>query len=100
LAKDLISKLLVVNPYERLDGEGIMSHPWIKGEGTPRKKLPCVLGEMVKFNARRKLKRATSAVLGAIRLKNLMQKGKTQNPGTSKMLLPPQLLMQEQNNFF
>ena len=28
--------LLVVDPSQRLTGEGLMAHPWIKGEGTPR----------------------------------------------------------------
>ena len=67
LAKDLINKLLVVEPKDRLDGDGIMAHPWIKGEGTPRKELPTVLGQIKMFNAKRKFKKVGSAVAAAIR---------------------------------
>jgi len=30
-AKDLIRKLLVVEPSERLNADGILAHPWIVG---------------------------------------------------------------------
>ena len=36
LAKDLINKLLVVEPTQRLNAEEILAHPWIVGEDTPR----------------------------------------------------------------
>ena len=71
LAKDLITKLLVVDPAQRLDGEGVMSHPWIKGEGTPRKQLEYVTGEMKKFNARRKFRKVASVVVAGVRWKKL-----------------------------
>lgn len=34
-AKDFITKLLVADPAERLSGDEIMNHPWIKGQMTP-----------------------------------------------------------------
>lgn len=73
MAKDLISQLLVVEPAQRMDGEGIMSHPWIKGEGTPRKELPTVLGEIKKFNARRKFRKVASVVMVGMRWKKLTE---------------------------
>lgn len=30
--KDLISQLLTVDPNDRINGEDIMNHPWLKGE--------------------------------------------------------------------
>jgi serine/threonine protein kinase len=39
-AKNLIKQLLVVEPTMRLDAEGILSHPWVVGEGTPSNELP------------------------------------------------------------
>lgn len=62
LAKDLISKLLVVNPAQRLSGDGILAHPWIKGEGTPRTQMPSVVERVKSFNARRKLKKAGTMI--------------------------------------
>ena len=76
MAKDLIRCLLVVNPQERLDADGIMAHPWVKGEGTPREELPQVLPNIRKFNARRRLKKAGTAVIGSIRWRRLAQKSK------------------------
>lgn len=76
MAKDLISKLLVVNPAKRLDADGIMAHPWIKGEGTPREEMPGVLNNIRKFNARRRLKKAGTAVIGSIRWRRLAQTNK------------------------
>lgn len=71
MAKDLIRCLLVVVPSQRLDADGIMAHPWVKGEGTPREELPNVLPNIRKFNARRRLKKAGTAVIGSIRWRRL-----------------------------
>ena len=76
MAKELIRSLLVVTPSHRLDADGIMAHPWIKGEGTPREELPQVLPNIRKFNARRRLKKAGTAVIGSIRWRRLAQKSK------------------------
>ena len=53
-----------------------MAHPWVKGEGTPREELPQVLPNIRKFNARRRLKKAGTAVIGSIRWRRLAQKSK------------------------
>ncbi len=87
LAKDLISKLLTVNPSERLDADGIMSHPWIKGEGTPREEMPEVISNIRKFNARRRLKKAGTAVIGSIRWLKLAQAAKGNVPQSSKQVM-------------
>lgn len=39
MAKDLIKKILTVEPSKRITAESILEHPWILGEKTPRKKL-------------------------------------------------------------
>lgn len=76
LAKDLISKLLIVNPSQRLDADGIMGHPWIRGEGTPREEMPHVFSNLKKFNARRRLKKAGTAIIGSIRWRKLAMANK------------------------
>ena len=72
LAKDLIRQLLVVDPAKRLNADGILAHPWIKGEDTPREELQGFNENMRKFNARRKLRRAGTMVLAANRFKNII----------------------------
>jgi Protein kinase domain. len=56
IAKDLIKKLLVPDPKKRLNADEILSHPWIVGDVTPRKKLPQVTEKIKEFNAKRRFK--------------------------------------------
>lgn len=86
LAKDLISKLLVVDPKHRLDADGIMAHPWIKGEGTPREEMPAVQDQIRRYNAKRRLKKAGTAVIGSIRWRKLAQTNKQNVPQSSKQI--------------
>ncbi len=56
MAKDLISKILVVDTEKRLDSDGILAHTWMVGEKTPRKQLPHVTDKIREFNAKRKFR--------------------------------------------
>jgi len=56
MAKDLISKILIVDPAKRMDADQILAHPWVVGEKTPRKQLPNVTSKIREFNAKRKFK--------------------------------------------
>ena len=57
-----------------------MGHPWIRGEGTPREEMPHVLTNIKKFNARRRLKKAGTAIIGSIRWRKLAQASKSNVP--------------------
>ncbi|CAH1801384.1 unnamed protein product [Owenia fusiformis] len=59
--KDLISKLLVVNPKKRLTAKQALEHPFFKRETVPVKE----------FNAKRTFKVAIIAVLTTFRIRNL-----------------------------
>ena len=72
MAKELIKNILVVEPSKRLDIEDILAHPWINGEDTPRTELPEVQDKIKKYNAARKLKRATYSIIAANRFKNIL----------------------------
>lgn len=56
LGKDLIKRILAIDPAKRLDGDAILAHPWIVGEKTPRKSLPKVTEKIREFNAKRKFR--------------------------------------------
>lgn len=71
-AKELIQKLLMVKPSERMTIEEILVHPWIVGDDTPRNELPQVQKEIQKYNALRKMRRATAAIIAANRFKKLV----------------------------
>jgi serine/threonine protein kinase len=71
MAKDLISKILEVDATKRITVDGILSHPWITGDDTPRTELPEVQNKIKKYNATRKLKKATYSIIAANRFKNI-----------------------------
>ena len=56
IAKDLIKKILVVDPTKRLTAQQILEEPWMVGEKTPRKQLLSVTDKIKSFNAKAKLK--------------------------------------------
>lgn len=72
MAKDLISKILTVDHNQRIDIEGILNHPWITGEDTPRTELTDVKEQIKKYNAARKLRKATYSIMAANRFKNIL----------------------------
>jgi calcium/calmodulin-dependent protein kinase I len=69
--KDLISKLLVVDPAKRLSAEAALEHTWLS-ENFPHKTIHMdkSIVNMKKFNARRRLKGAVRAVMAARRVIN------------------------------
>jgi calcium/calmodulin-dependent serine protein kinase len=64
-AKDLVRKMLVINPTNRITAEEALNHPWIKERDkyAPKRHLSETVDEMKKFNGRRRLK---SLILAAI----------------------------------
>lgn len=56
VAKELIRKILVVDPKQRMTAEEILLHPWVVGDKTPRTDLANVTEQIKKFNASRKFK--------------------------------------------
>ncbi len=61
LAKDLIRKILVVDPKARLTSDQILVHPWIVGEKTPRKHLLSVTEKIKEFNLKSKFRVSSHA---------------------------------------
>eukprot|EP00624_Nannochloropsis_granulata_P005311 evm.model.NODE_37459_length_27832_cov_24.884413.11 len=70
-AKDLIKKLLVVDPLQRLTAEQALKHAWVltKDEVLVKRDLTGTVEEMKKFNAKRKFRGAVAAVKLMNRLK-------------------------------
>jgi len=67
-AKDLIRKLLTVDPKKRLNATAALDHPWLKGETAPDVHLASTVKSMKSFNARRKLKLAVLATIAINRV--------------------------------
>jgi calcium/calmodulin-dependent protein kinase I len=66
-AKDLIDKLLVLNPAKRFTSEQVLSHKWIT-DNTRTDALGSTIAELKKFNARRKLRKGIFSVIAAQKL--------------------------------
>jgi len=74
-AKDLINKLLVVDPKKRFSAEQALQHPWIAGTtANPEPLQNEVIVKIKRFNARRKFKMAITATLATIRLTQLLSR--------------------------
>ena len=74
-AIDFVTKLMTINPSERLDGDGIMRHEWVQKNTKERstKHLTRTITQLKKFNARRKFKAGALLALG---LKKMTRGGK------------------------
>jgi len=66
-AKDLVQALLVVDPKKRLTATEVLKNKWIQGNA-PKENLQETLKSMKKFNARRKLKKATLGIIAQNRV--------------------------------
>ncbi|KAL3848158.1 hypothetical protein ACJMK2_019035 [Sinanodonta woodiana] len=70
-AKDLVRKMLEVDPDRRITIEQALVHPWIKDKGKiSRQHLGETVEELIKFNARRKLKGAIMAAVSSSKWNN------------------------------
>lgn len=62
-AKDVVRKLLVIDPKKRLTATEALRLPWVKGVATKTTNMEITMNKLKEFNARRKLKCATDAML-------------------------------------
>lgn len=72
-AKDLISKLLTVDPAKRLSAEEALKHKWMVQDGAilAAADLGTNLTELRKYNAKRKFKAAVNAIIIANKMTSL-----------------------------
>jgi len=64
LAKDLISKMLVTNPAQRLSSAQVLEHPWLQSsEKVPESHLNQTTNQLKSFNAKRKFRGAVKGVI-------------------------------------
>lgn len=74
-AKDLIRKILVPNPQDRLNAEQILEHPWVVGAGMDNQ-LPDVGQKLKEYSAKEKLRKAGRAIIALQRLNKLLDMSK------------------------
>ncbi|XP_053320867.1 calcium/calmodulin-dependent protein kinase type IV-like [Spea bombifrons] len=69
-AKDLVQKLIVLDPKKRLTVSQALQHPWVTGKAAKFSHMDCTQKKLLEFNAKRKLKAAMKAVVASSRLGN------------------------------
>ncbi|GIY83039.1 hypothetical protein CEXT_308761 [Caerostris extrusa] len=71
-AKDILNKMLALNPKDRITVEEALNHAWIKERElcAPKMHLQETVDELAKFNARRKLKGAVIAAVSSPKWNN------------------------------
>ncbi|XP_048359918.1 calcium/calmodulin-dependent protein kinase type IV isoform X1 [Sphaerodactylus townsendi] len=67
-AKDLVKKLIVLDPKKRLSTFQALQHPWVTGKAANFAHMDTAQKKLQEFNARRKLKAAVKAVVASTRL--------------------------------
>ncbi|XP_031694146.1 calcium/calmodulin-dependent protein kinase type IV [Anarrhichthys ocellatus] len=67
-AKDLVSKLIVLDPHKRLSVREALQHPWVLGKAARFSHMDNAQRKLQEFNARRKLKAAMKAVVATSRM--------------------------------
>lgn len=70
-AKDLIARMLTVDPLKRMTTTQTLSHAWLVNTASDAP-LPGTIGALKMFNARRKLKAGMNAVRSAVRVRMLL----------------------------
>eukprot|EP00968_Pinguiococcus_pyrenoidosus_P013442 scaffold1220_cov259-Pinguiococcus_pyrenoidosus.AAC.114 len=73
-AKDLINKMITVNPRERITAHDALHHSWIEAEASVlgRRDIQSTTKELRKHNARRKLRAAFRTVIATNRMRRLI----------------------------
>lgn len=90
-AKDLIRKMLVLDPKQRWTAGQLLEHKWITGTNVATVQLTSALEELRKFNAKRRLKAAINTVQATIQLtKHLsVQDSQGNDLGSAGLPSPP-----------
>lgn len=67
-AKDLISKLITLDPSKRLTARQALQHPWVTGKAANYVHMETTVTKLKAFNARRKLKAVFNVVTASHRM--------------------------------
>ncbi|KAM9330600.1 calcium/calmodulin-dependent protein kinase type IV-like [Gastrophryne carolinensis] len=69
-AKDLVMRLIVLDPHKRLTVTQALQHPWVTGRAAKFSHMDQTQKKLQEFNAKRKLKAAMKAIVASSRFGN------------------------------
>ena len=90
-AKELIKNMLCVDPTKRITVTDSMNHPWVRGKEASKMHRQETIKQMMKFNARRKLKSAVNVNIFLNRM--MLPTAKEQAEEVDKAPVPSELQM-------
>jgi len=67
-AKDLVRRMLTLNPTKRITAVQALHHPWVQGKAANFQHMEKAMGNLREFNAKRKIKGVFQMVSAAARL--------------------------------
>ncbi|XP_039257436.2 calcium/calmodulin-dependent protein kinase type IV-like [Styela clava] len=79
-AKDLIRRLIVLEPSERLTARQALKHPWVMGEAANYEHMETTVTRLKTFNAKRKLKAVFNVVAASNRMSARSPSTSTEEP--------------------
>jgi calcium/calmodulin-dependent protein kinase I len=96
-AKDLISKLLVLDPAQRLTVDQALAHPWLHEprESLNQRQLTVGLTELRKFTGRRKLRAGIKAIIMVNRMKKAVENLKKASTNVGEVVDPTDIVIDE-----
>lgn len=71
-AKDLIKRLLTVNPKKRYTGKQVLAHSWVQGSASAEPIKGDYMSKIKQFYYRRKLKKGINTILAILKLRDLL----------------------------
>ena len=90
-AKELIQRMLSVDPHNRITIQESMNHPWVRGKEASKMHRQETIKQMLKFNARRKLRSAINVNIFLNRM--MLPTAKEQAEEVDKAPVPSELQM-------
>lgn len=72
-AKDLVKKMMTVDPKARYSIDDCLKHPWISGDAASDAPIQGLAESMRKWNARRKFRQGALGVIASNKMKKLME---------------------------
>ncbi|XP_067885918.1 calcium/calmodulin-dependent protein kinase type IV isoform X2 [Heterodontus francisci] len=81
-AKDLVRRLIILDPKKRLTTYQALQHPWVTGKAANFIHMNTAQKKLQEFNARRKLKAAVKAVVASGRLGSASSHSNIENSST------------------
>eukprot|EP00296_Roombia_truncata_P000103 JP435763.1.p1 GENE.JP435763.1~~JP435763.1.p1 ORF type:complete len:340 (+),score=101.43 JP435763.1:1-1020(+) len=71
-AKDLVTRMMTVDPSKRITVKGALEHPWISGEEASAKPIEGLVDAMKSYNSKRRFRQAALGIMATHKMERLL----------------------------